>query len=129
AHLRGAGKVTLVIGADGSESNQTTLVLAGSSIRDIMINEFLADPPDGSAGDANHDGVRDASADEFIELVNSTPRDLDITGYLVKTRGGTNSADVTRHRFASRKILAAGTSIVVFGGGGDPPHTTLVHGA
>ena len=125
--LRGAGQASLVTDADGIESNSTTLKLSGSRLRDVTINEFLADPPDGLVGDANHDGVRDASADEFIELVNSTPRDLDITGYLVKTRGGTNSAEVTRHRFPSRTILAAGTSIVVFGGG-TPSSTDSVFG-
>src|SRR6185503_16510689 len=128
AHLRGAGKVTLVIDSDGSESNPTTLVLAGTSIRDIMINEFLADPPDGSAGDANHDGVRDASADEFIELVNTTSRDLDISGFQLETRTGTGS-DTVRHRFVANTILPAGTSIVVFGGGKPSPEDSIFKGS
>ena len=128
AHLRGAGKVTLVIDTDGSESNPTTLVLAGSPIRDIMINEFLADPPDGSAGDANHDGVRDASADEFIELVNATTRDLDISGFQLETRTGTGN-DIVRHRFVANTILPAGTSIVVFGGGKPSPEDSIFKGS
>ena len=124
AHLRGAGKVTLLIDADGSESNPTTLVLAGTFIRDIMINEFLADPPDGSAGDANHDGLRDASADEFIELVNATTRDLDISGFQLETRTG-NGSDIVRHRFVANTSLPAGTSIVVFGGGKPAPEDPI----
>ncbi|HSE32518.1 MAG TPA: lamin tail domain-containing protein [Pyrinomonadaceae bacterium] len=116
AYLRGAGKTTLLIEADGLDSNATTLVLGGSALRDIMINEFLADPPDGPAGDANHDGVRDASADEFIELVNATTRDLDIGGYELQTRAGSGD-DVMRHQFAATTVLPAGTSIVVFSGG------------
>jgi uncharacterized protein (TIGR03437 family) len=116
AHLRGLGLATLLINADGVGSNATTLMLSGSHIRDIVINEFLADPPDGLAGDANRDGRRDASADEFIELVNSTTRDLDISAYSLETRTGDNTS-VLRHRFPAGTLLAAGTAIVVFGGG------------
>src|SRR4030095_13252028 len=108
-HLRGGGQTSLVISADGIDSNPTTVMLIGSRLRDVMINEFLADPPEGLAGDANHDGTRDASADEFVELVNTTSRDLDITGYVLETRAGTNSAAVTRHRFGSRQILPDAT--------------------
>ena len=36
----------------------------------IVINEFLADPPSGLVGDANQDGTRHASQDEFVELFN-----------------------------------------------------------
>lgn len=114
--LRGLGSTTLVLSADGIESNATTLQLSGSSLRDIVINEILADPPDGLSGDANNDGRRDASADEFIELVNSTTRDLDIGGYRLETRAADNT-NVLRHRFPTGTFLAAGTAIVVFGGG------------
>src|SRR4029077_180017 len=99
------------------ESNTVTVAIGGSSLRDIMINEFLADPPDGLAGDANHDGVRDSAADEFVELVNSTARDLDISGYELLSRSTTGATDITRHRFAGGTIFPAGTALVVFGGG------------
>ncbi|HET9787350.1 MAG TPA: hypothetical protein VFP47_09455, partial [Pyrinomonadaceae bacterium] len=66
--LRGAGIVSISILADGRESNRVELTLSGSFIRDILINEFLADPAEGLAGDANRDGVRDSSHDEFVEL-------------------------------------------------------------
>lgn len=115
--LRGAGQSVLSIAADGIQSNPVSVVIGGSPMRDIMINEFLADPPDGLAGDANHDGVRDSSADEFVELVNSTTRDLDLSGYQLQTRSLSGATDIVRHRFAANTILAAGTSIVVFGGG------------
>ncbi|HEV2833852.1 MAG TPA: lamin tail domain-containing protein [Pyrinomonadaceae bacterium] len=117
AELRGAGVSTLAVTADGVQSNSTTITIGGSSLRDIVINEFLADPADGLAGDANHDGVRDTAADEFIELVNSTPHDLDLSGYQLQTRALTASNDIPRHRFATGTILFAGTAIVVFGGG------------
>lgn len=116
-HLRGMGQVSLVIDADGIQSNSATLTLGGSPLRDIMINEFLADPADGLAGDANHDGVRDASADEFIELINTTALDLDISGYQLETRAANSSINVLRHKFPAGTVLSAGTAIVVFGGG------------
>ena len=115
--LRGAGRSTLVVSADNVQSNATTVALAGSSLRDVVINELLADPPDGLAGDANHDGVRDTSADEFVELVNSTTHDIDLSGYQLQSRSLTTTNDTLRHRFAAGTTLFAGTAIVIFGGG------------
>lgn len=117
AEMRGAGKSTLAVTAENSESNSVALNLGGSALRDVVINEFLADPPDGLAGDANHDGVRDSSADEFIEFVNSTNHDIDLSGYQLQTRALNATTDTLRHRFANGTILFRGTAIVVFGGG------------
>ena len=115
--LRGAGIVSIAIKADELEANLVSITLGGSSVRDVMINEVLADPPDGIAGDANRDGTRDSAADEFVELVNSTARDFDLTGYQIQTRATNASNDTLRHRFAAGTLLPAGTAIVVFGGG------------
>lgn len=131
ADLRGAGPVDLIMRADLRDSNPVEVSFDGSSQRDIVINEFLADPPGSAAGDlqgdANHDGERSASADEFIELVNSTTRDIDISGYQIFTRGAPGSADVLRHTFPAGTILRSCTAIVVFGGG-DPDATNPVFG-
>lgn len=129
AEMRGAGKTTLVVTADGSESNSVALNIGGSALRDVVINEFLADPPDGLAGDANHDGVRDSSADEFIELVNSTTHDIDLSGYQLQTRALTGTTDTLRHRFANGTTLFAGTAIVVFGGGAPNASNPVFNGA
>jgi uncharacterized protein (TIGR03437 family) len=115
--LGGAGASTLSVTADGVQSNSTTITIGGSSLRDIVINEFLADPPDGLAGDANNDGVRDSADDEFVELVNSTGRNIDLSGYELATRSLTTTTDTLRHRFVSGTILPAGAAIVIFGGG------------
>jgi uncharacterized protein (TIGR03437 family) len=117
ANLRGAGEVNLTVVSDGLESNTVTVTFGGSPVRDIVINEILADPPDGLAGDANHDGTRSASDDEFVELINSTSRDLDLTGYQLQTRALSGTTDIVRHRFAAGTIFPAGTALVVFGGG------------
>ncbi|HEV2882185.1 MAG TPA: Ig-like domain-containing protein [Pyrinomonadaceae bacterium] len=91
----------------------------------LVLNEVLADPPDGAAGDANHDGARSSTQDEFIELVNASTVDLNIGGYQLTTRGA-SGADIVRHTFAADTIVAPGTAIVVFGGAQvdafDPTH-------
>lgn len=129
AELRGAGKTTLTITADTLQANATTVTLAGNSVRDVVINELLADPPDGLNGDANHDGVRDTSADEFVELVNSTTRDIDLSGYQLQSRSLTATNDTLRHRFAQGTTLSAGAALVVFGGGSPNASDPIFGGA
>ncbi|HSS19255.1 MAG TPA: Calx-beta domain-containing protein [Pyrinomonadaceae bacterium] len=117
--LRGVGKVDLVIRADGRDSNPASVEFSGDARRDILINEFLADPPGSAAGDlagdANRDGVRDSADDEFIELVNTTNHDIDISGYRLFTRG--TGSDTVRHLFAAGTVLRPCSAVVVFGGG------------
>ena len=125
--LRGAGTATLSVLTGTRASNGVDLTLSGSFVRDVLINEFLADPADGLAGDANRDGVRDSTDDEFVELVNTTGRDLDLNAYQLQTRGPSATTDIVRHRFAEGTILAAGTALVVFGGG-NLDHTDVAFG-
>jgi uncharacterized protein (TIGR03437 family) len=115
ADLRGAGRVDLAVRADGRDSNSAALEFSGDALRDILINEFLADPPEGAAGDANRDGVRDSADDEFVELVNTTTHDIDLGGYRLFSRG--TASDTLRHVFAAGTIFPSCSSIVVFGGG------------
>jgi hypothetical protein len=81
------------------------------AVATLIINEYLADPPDGTAGDANGDGVRDATQDEFIELVNSGAVPLDISLFTI------SDATQTRFTVPSGKVIPAGEAAVVFGGG------------
>ena len=81
----------------------------------LVVNEVLADPPDGAAGDANRDGVRSASEDEFVEIVNASAADIDLGGYRIEARNA-SGAEVLRHTFAPGSVLAPGTAAVVFGG-------------
>jgi uncharacterized protein (TIGR03437 family) len=119
ADLRGAGKIDLVVRADGRDSNPVLVEFIGDAQRDVLINEFLADPPGATGtdiiGDANRDGVRDSADDEFVELVNTTPHDIDISGYRIFTRG--TGSDIVRHLFAAGTILRSCSAVVVFGGG------------
>jgi hypothetical protein len=77
----------------------------------VLINEFLADPADGAAGDANSDGVRDASDDEFVEIVNAGEGVVDLSGWTI--------ADEAAVRFTlpNGLLLQPGKAVVIFGGG------------
>ncbi|MDQ1612585.1 MAG: large repetitive protein, partial [Pyrinomonadaceae bacterium] len=119
-----AGTVTITA-ASGEVSATARLTVFPLA---LVLNEILADPPDGVAGDANHDGTRSSTQDEFIELVNASTIDLDIGGYQLTTRNA-SGADIVRHTFAADTIVAPGAAVVVFGGAQaatfDPAHTAF----
>lgn len=77
----------------------------------LVINEFLADPAAGLVGDANNDGVRSASGDEFVEILNYGPHPVDLTGWSLA------DALATRHVFPQETVLFPYQYLVVFGGG------------
>jgi hypothetical protein len=108
--IQTAGSLSLRIeNADFGFSNDAALKIL---IKDpLIINEFLADPPDGSAGDVNGDGSRSASQDEFIEIVNRTSEPVDLSGFRL------SDAEQTRHVFAPGTVLPPFEATVVFGGG------------
>jgi hypothetical protein len=83
----------------------------------LIFNEVLYDPSNsGLDGDANGDGSYSQSEDEFIEIYNSGAREADLSGFTVYDEEAL--ADNTpRHTFAAGTILAAGKSLVLFGGG------------
>ena len=80
----------------------------------LVINEVLYDPAfdsgDPSVGDANGDGTRDSSEDEFVELVNTSGGSLSLSGWTVS-----DNNDVV-HTFGAT-VLADGQAVVIFGGG------------
>ncbi len=78
----------------------------------LLITELLADPPDGPAGDANGDGVRDPSEDEFVEIVNAGKTPVCLSGWALG-----DAKDQERHVFPLGRALAPGRTLVVFGGG------------
>ena len=82
----------------------------------FVLNEVLYDPPSGSPGDANGDGIRDANDDEFVELVNSSATSLDISGYKLYDADRL-SINTANHEFPANTILSPRQAVVVFGGG------------
>jgi hypothetical protein len=78
----------------------------------VRINEILADPPADLEGDANRDGERDASDDEFVEILNCGGTAVDLSGWVL------TDATSVRHVFAdSGAVLHPGEFVTVFGGG------------
>lgn len=77
----------------------------------VVINEFLADPAMGLAGDANKDGVRSASQDEFVEILNYGFSPVDLTGWSL------SDGSAIRHVFPSDTELLPYQYLAVFGGG------------
>jgi hypothetical protein len=98
-----------VVNPDSGTSNVVTLKVF---IKDpLVVNEYLADPPAGLEGDANGDGTRSSSQDEFVEILNRSADPIDISGYKL------SDADDVRHVFAPGTIIPAFEAAVVFGGG------------
>jgi endonuclease/exonuclease/phosphatase family metal-dependent hydrolase len=77
----------------------------------IVINEIHADPASDLSGDANNDGVRDATQDEFVEIVNVSGGAVDISGWTLA------DGFSVRHTFPAGSVIQPQCSIVVFGGG------------
>jgi len=79
----------------------------------IIINEIHADP-DATLGDANGDGVRDSSDDEFVELINADAASIDISGWEIHDGIG------NKHIFPANTVLAGNCAAIVLFGGGTP---------
>ena len=77
---------------------------------DWVINEILADP-DATNGDANGDDTVSTTNDEFVEIVNTSGGDIDISGWTLA------DAASTRHTFPPSTVVADGCAVVVFAGG------------
>jgi hypothetical protein len=81
---------------------------------DLVINEIHYDPdPDVPDGDANGDGTRDGTDDEFVEIVNTSTSTLDLSGVML------DDGVQNRHVFAAGTMLGCARPLVIFGGG-DP---------
>jgi hypothetical protein len=92
---------------------------SSSQMVPFVINEVLARVPsddpmttDVIEGDANGDGTREASLDEFVELINVGMSPLDITGFEVDDSNSPGSL-----HFPMKTIVPPGEAVVVFGGG------------
>lgn len=112
---RAAHEVTEVMASAGFflfHAGESPCQPTSAAAADLVINEILADPPDGGEGDANADGVREPSDDEFVEIVNTSPAPICLAGW---TLG--DATDPERHVFPLGAALAPGRALVVFGGG------------
>jgi hypothetical protein len=94
------------------ESGEPCMPTPAATADAVVINEVLADPPKGARGDANADGVRDPSDDEFVEIINAGRTPVCMAGW---TLG--DASDPLRHVFPLGDALLPGQALVVFGGG------------
>jgi uncharacterized protein (TIGR03437 family) len=117
---------TTIRAASGNVSAQASLKVVGQL---LVLNEVLADPPDGVAGDANQDGTRNGAEDEFLELVNASGSPLKLDGWKVNTRSLNSSNETVRHIFPPGSELAAGDALVIFGGGSFDPNAPFFGGS
>ncbi|WP_334030401.1 ExeM/NucH family extracellular endonuclease [Alteromonas sp. P256] len=84
-------------------------VVDESATASLLVNEIHADPASGDAGDANGDGTRNSSGDEFVEIVNNGEQAFDLTGWEL------SDGVQVRHVFPSGSTVEAGCAVVVFG--------------
>lgn len=111
-------KVEIVNGTTVIDSDTITFDIDLILATDLVINEFLADPAsddpgttDVVEGDANGDGTRDGSQDEFIEIFNTGTVSIDLENYTISDGYG------VRHTFQAGTILPPNSFITIFGGG------------
>jgi hypothetical protein len=78
----------------------------------LVINEVLADPPSGV--DVNGDGEASVVTDEFVEIVNASADDVDMSGMLLADQAMYDLANY-RYQFPEGSVLPAGAALVVWG--------------
>ncbi|MBZ0266534.1 lamin tail domain-containing protein [bacterium] len=93
-----------------AQTNDTVITVTGAD-SPIVLNEILADPPPDPEGDANGDGVRGTSDDEFVELYNTGADPVNLEGWTLHDATG------MRHEFGTGTVMDPGEFLVVFGGG------------
>jgi hypothetical protein len=104
------GTVTIAVEENGARASAGGFLVQGAlSYGDLTINELCSHP---SGLDTNRDGGRSTSADEFVEIVNTTAQPVDLSFLTLY-----DSTATERHRFPNPTTLPPGGAIVVFGGG------------
>lgn len=108
----------------------TSLAAPAPAFPHPAITEILFNVPKDNA-DANHDGTRDATSDEFVELINPHAKPINLAGYRIVSRlawanpEGKQGVTFTFPDFT----LGPGEIVVIFNGYNAPPpgaHGTAV---
>ncbi|RKX35897.1 MAG: hypothetical protein DRP71_01765 [Verrucomicrobia bacterium] len=114
------GDVETRIFVSGSGFNNDFIAITTTNVDaapSIVLNEFLAGVPgsipEDLIGDANGDGTRSNTEDEFVEIVNVSGDGtaVDLSGWVISDDIG------PRHTFPPGSVIQDGRAIVVFGGG------------
>ncbi len=96
----------------------TLLVVGATAPADLVISEVLFAVPSGDAGDATGDGVRSATGDEFIEIVNTGSRPVNLAGWVLSSRLSDPADDTgkgVRFVFPDVELPARGVAVVFNG--------------
>jgi hypothetical protein len=80
-------------------------------VGELVLNEVMGNPPLTLTGDTNCDGKRDASEDDFVEIVNTTGDVLALGGITISDSQG------VVYTFPTPTDLPAHGVVVVYGGG------------
>jgi hypothetical protein len=108
-----------------TDESVLSIPLSGAGVKEVVvINEILADPPAGEAGDANGDGIRNSNKDEFVELLNIGRYAVDLTGVQLFDAG---SSSKNRFTFPDGTWLGPSAHLVLFGGGAPPPSNGQIY--
>ncbi|MCG2590190.1 lamin tail domain-containing protein [Rhodohalobacter sulfatireducens] len=102
--------VVIQVSDDASNLNSGNSSSLTFSEVNIVLNEFLADP-DASTGDSNGDGVVSSDDDEFVEFVNTSNNELNISNWVI------DDGSSPRHTFPTGTTLNPKQAVLVFGGG------------
>lgn len=79
----------------------------------LVINEVYFD----AKGDANGDGIISENDDEFIEMINNTEANIDISGYKIYDNRNFRKSLAPRHIVPAKTIIPSGGVYLLFGGG------------
>lgn len=112
--------IQTVVGAFEDGIQEVTITIEDDDVAQVgklLINEVLYDPSNsGLAGDANGDGVYSQAQDEFLEFVNLSASELDVSGYKIYDEENL-AISSPNHTIPANTIIPAGGALVIFGGG------------
>ena len=116
--LLGSGRRTAVVGMAALAGSGFALQPAEHT--HPMITEVLFNVPRGDEADANRDGTRDATGDEFVEVGNPSARPMNLKGYRLVSRLAYGEASPKRGVFFTFPDfeLPAHSVAIVFNGHG-----------
>jgi len=100
--------------ADSSATVADSTDIPISSTPSVIIDEILADPPPGLAGDANRDGERHTYRDEFIELLNADTHPISLAGWKL---GDDDTNLQNWFTFPTDAVIQPSGRVLLFGGG------------
>jgi hypothetical protein len=88
-----------------------------AAVPQLILNEICYDPwNSGLSGDTNGDGRYAQSEDEFVELVNLSSSEIDLSGYTLFDEENL-AINSPNHTIPANTIIPAGGVLVIFGGG------------